>query len=119
MASRARLTLESGYESTCARYGFTQFLLDVTRRELARNYHADSEETSAIQRELFTGVLQRRYPIPHKRAENPQYLLLEVLSANQVRWNAGQHRKVGRAHMKHADALDSYANQREANKCEC
>ncbi|KIG08601.1 hypothetical protein [Caballeronia concitans] len=112
VATRARAALESGHESLCARYGFTQFLLDVTRRELARRYGAQSEDTRAIQGELFTGVLQRRYPIPHEQRENPQYVLLEVLTTPQVHWNAAQHRKVGRAHLKHADALEEYANRR-------
>jgi hypothetical protein len=115
VANRARAVLESGNESICARYGFVQFLLEVTRRELARNYGAESDETHAIQGDMFTGLLQRRYPVPHERGDNPQYVLLELLTPQHVRWNAQQHRKVGAAHVRHADALDAYADSKASD----
>ncbi|OLL27448.1 hypothetical protein BTH42_31880 [Burkholderia sp. SRS-W-2-2016] len=115
VADRARTRLESGNESICARYGFMQYLLDVTRRELARSYGAESHETQAIQGDLYTGTLQARYPVPHQRGESPQYVLLDLLTPEQVRWNARQHRKVGRAHLRHADALDAYAHTKASS----
>jgi hypothetical protein len=92
-----------------------QYLLDVTRRELARSYGAESHETQAIQGDLHTGTLQARYPVPHQRGESPQYVLLDLLTPGQVFWNARQHRKVGRAHLRHADALDAYAQNKGAS----
>jgi hypothetical protein len=112
VALRAQSDLESGYGAIPEQYGFLQFLLDLTRKELARAYDAESQETRAIQGDMFTGHLQAYYPIPHKRGEKPVYVKLEALNVDQLRWNAEQHRKVGNAHLRHADALDAYADRK-------
>jgi hypothetical protein len=110
VAKHVQCKLESGTGTLTERYGFLQYIVTIAREECARNYSAESNETAAIQAELFTGTLQRRYPLPHKRGDVPVYRLLEHLTREQVRWNAAQHRKVGNAHLKHAEALDTFAD---------
>ncbi|WP_250518523.1 hypothetical protein [Caballeronia sp. ATUFL_M1_KS5A] len=110
VARHAQRKLESGKGTLVERYGFLQFIMTLARDECGRNYSAESNETAAIQGDMFTGVLQRRYPLPHKRGDVPVYRLLEHLTPEQVRWNAEQHRKVGHAHLRHAEALEDYAD---------
>jgi len=109
VARHVQRKLESGNGTVVERYGFLQFILTIARDECVRNYGHESDETASIQGDMFTGVLQRRYPLPHKRGDTPVYRLLEHLTPAQIRWNAEQHRKVGHAHLRHADALDRYA----------
>jgi hypothetical protein len=112
VARHVQRKLASGKGNIIEQYGFLQFILGIARDECARNYGTESEETAAIQGDMFTGVLQRRYPLPHKRGDKLVYRLLEALTPEQVRWNAQQHRKVGHAHLHHADALDAYADRK-------
>src|SRR5687768_17104220 len=43
----------------------------IARQELARQFDPDSDTSSAYQGDMFSGLLQDRYPVPRKQGEEP------------------------------------------------
>ncbi len=86
----------------------------MARKALATQFSPDSRESRAYQGELFSGLLQARYPIPRKQEEEPVYKLLDTLTETECRWNIRQLRKSANARVEHADALLAYTEARFA-----
>lgn len=93
-------------------YASLEHLKQMARRVLSARYDAESDESEALQGELFSGHLQQRYPVPHKRGDDPIYKLLGTLTADDVAWNVHQLRKSANARMLHADALEAWGQTR-------
>lgn len=55
----------------------------------------------------FSKELQPRYPIPHKRGEEPQYKLREHLTPEERAWNVERLRRAAKTFGEHADALEA------------
>lgn len=89
-------------------YTSLEHLKQMARRVLAGRYDAESDESEAHQGELFSGHLQRRYPIPHKRGDEPTYKLLEAMTGDEIQWNENTLEKSADARMIHARALRAY-----------
>ena len=62
---------------------------------------------------LFSGMLQQRYPCaPTESDEGPAYILLDLMSDEDINYNVGRLRKEARAKLEHADALEAYGMER-------
>lgn len=93
-------------------YTSLEHLKQMARKVLARRYEPDGEDNAAHQGELFSGQLQDRYPIPLKRGDDPVYKSRDQLSPTEVAWNIDQLRKSAAARLRHADALQAWADNR-------
>lgn len=82
-------------------------LTDMARKLLGKRFSHASDESEAYQGELFSGTLQRRYPLPRQDGEEPAYKLREHLTPDERAWNVEQLRKSARARLEHADALEA------------
>lgn len=85
-------------------------------RQLARGICrrvADPTEESTEQHEMFPG-LQKRYPEARTaNSDEPQYVLLEHLSEEDVAFNVRRLRAEASAKMAHADALEAWWQNRQ------
>lgn len=91
-------------------YTSLQHLKQLARERLTRRFGTKGEESEAYddaQGKLFSGRLQARYPIPHKRGEEPVYKLRENLTAEERAWNVAALRKSATGLLAHADALEA------------
>jgi hypothetical protein len=94
-------------EDRLVQYLTVEMLKAMARKLLARRFDIDSDETEAYQGDLFSGALQKRYPIPRRQGEEPVYKLRTALTPEERAWNVEQLRKSARARLEHADALEA------------
>lgn len=85
-------------------------------RQIARDccrelFESDLTEGSA-QHELFPD-LQARYPAARQNGDEPVYVRLEDMTNEDIEHNVRRLRSEARAKLKHADALEAWAMQRE------
>lgn len=80
-------------------------------RQIARAFcrkHFDPEES--VENDLFPETLQQRYPRQQKSPEQePEYVLLDLLSRSDIVFNIDRLRKEARSKLKHADALEAWS----------
>ncbi|MDR2880496.1 MAG: hypothetical protein LBV29_01150 [Azoarcus sp.] len=95
-------------------YASIEHFKHLARKVLSCKHDTESDENEVYQGELFSGVLQVRYPIPRKRGEEPAYKLRELLNHEEIHWNVAILRKSAEARLQHADALEAWAQSREA-----
>ncbi|MBP7651150.1 MAG: hypothetical protein KA744_14985 [Phenylobacterium sp.] len=88
-------------------YASREHFKQMARRVLAGRYDAESDDNEAHQGELFSGHLQRRYPIPRASGSEPVYKLREALTPQERAWNVLSLRSSARARLLHADALEA------------
>jgi len=91
-----------------------EHLKAMARKLLGRRFDAESDEAEATQGELFSGHLQRRYPLPPVPGQEAAYKALEALSPDEIRWNVKTLRKSGQARLMHADALEAWGQTHAA-----
>jgi len=85
-------------------------LRQMARQHLRQKYHPDTDDKEP---ELFDGLLQPRYPTARSaRADEPEYILLDHLSDQDISYNVARLRAEARAKLKHADALEGYGRTR-------
>lgn len=89
-------------------YTSLEHFKQLARKVLSGRYDAESDNSEAHQGELFSGHLQSRYPIPHKRGEEPTYKALEAMTDTEIQWNENTLEKSADARMIHARALRAY-----------
>lgn len=85
------------------------------RHSLARRYDPKEKAAQYVQGErddLFDGLLQDRYPV--NRGGERGYALRDVMSDQDVSFNAERMRKAGDALVQHADALLAWSKTRLA-----
>lgn len=82
-------------------------------RDICRKRNEEDDSKAPEQHQLFPG-LQRRYPIKRTLNEEPQYVLLEHLSGEDIEFNVARLRLEGRAKLEHADALEAWGQRRRA-----
>lgn len=114
LAHRAFETFSTGDEDVAIQYASLEHIKHMARVYLARRKGADADlsEAYSSQEEMdfgasFSGKLQDRYPIPHKKGEEPVYKLRSELTPDERAWNVTQLRKSARARLEHADALEA------------
>lgn len=84
-------------------------LRQIARSICRRKVEEDSEETE--QHELFPN-LQKRYPAVHTADAEPEYVLLEHLTEEDVAFNVRRLRAEADAKLHHADALEAWWQDR-------
>jgi len=85
-------------------------LRQIARQLLASRFEVDDEQ----QPELFKD-LQRRYPTARSaRAEEPEYILRDLMTDEDIDYNVARLRAEGEAKLKHADALRAWGRSRGA-----
>lgn len=90
--------------------------LKALSRSALRRYEHDDEESQSMQDDMFTGLLQDRYPIPREPGGEPVYKLREQLTDAEVDWNVTSLRKSAAARLEHADALAAWKKSRGESK---
>jgi hypothetical protein len=85
------------------------YLRQIARQLLAHRFMPDDEDETA---ELFVEGLQWRYPLAHSSKEDPVYVLLDLLSPEDVAYNVERLRSEADAKMKHADRLEAWGRSR-------
>jgi len=93
-------------------YTSLEHLKQMARRALAGRYEPEGEENEAHQGDLFTGHLQDRYPVPRVKGDEPIYKHRDALTVAELAWNVDQLRKSAAARLRHADALQAWADSR-------
>lgn len=93
-------------------YTSLEHIKQMARKALAGRYEPDGEQNESHQDELFSGHLQDRYPTPRIRDADPLYKHREALTKDELLWNVTQLRKSASARLRHADALQAWADDR-------
>lgn len=94
-------------------YTSLEHLKQLSRLAL-RRYEHEGDNNPSHQADIFSGVLQDRYPIPRPDGADPVYKLRDALTDEEVRWNILHLRKSAAARLEHADALEAWADGRRA-----
>ena len=84
-----------------------EHLKSMARKRLGKKFN-DADDTQPSQGELFSGHLQKRYPLPPVTGQEPAYKILESLTQAEIDWNVEMLRRSGEARLMHADALEAY-----------
>jgi hypothetical protein len=97
-------------------YTSIEHLKNMASKFLAKrnNPNADDNEVYDQTSFEFSGQLQARYPIPHKKGEEPVYKLRSHLTPEERAWNVKLLRKSARSRLEHADALEAEGQMRAA-----
>jgi hypothetical protein len=80
----------------------------IARRELAAKFDVDSEDNEVYQGDMFSGMLQQRYPVPVSSGCDPVYRPLDRLSVEELDWNIAKLFKSADARVQHARALQAH-----------
>ena len=83
----------------------------IARSILAHRYWDGTEPDPDEKPDLFPD-LQWRYPRAHSREDEPEYVLLDLMSDEDVAWNSARLRAEGDAKIKHADLLLEWSKTR-------
>jgi hypothetical protein len=96
-------------------FGCFEHFKEMARKSLAGRFDNRAADNDDGEDELpiFSGQLQQRYPLPHKRGEDSVYRRLEELTPTEMRWNGQRFLKAGRALVAHGHALIARAEARE------
>lgn len=83
-------------------------------RQIARGFCGKKfDPVEDKQDDLFPETLQHRYPIRPKHLDDePQYVLLHLMTDDDVIYNVARMRKTASAMLKHADALEAWGRNR-------
>jgi hypothetical protein len=87
----------------------------MARTKLRRKFEADGEENDAHQSDMFSGLLQERYPVPVPRGSEPQYKWLRLLTRDELDWNIAQLMKSADARVQHARALQAHRDMHHSS----
>lgn len=83
----------------------------IARAILAHRYWDGTEPDPDEQPDLFPG-LQWRYPKAHANEEDAEYVLLDLMTTEDVAWNCARLTAEGEAKIKHAAALEAWNAKR-------
>jgi hypothetical protein len=97
-------------------YSAAHLALQQIARGLLRGHFEVEDDDAEAQHDLFPG-LQRRYPAAHTKAcKDPEYILLELLSDEDIAYNVARLEAEGAAKLKHATRLKAYGVNRRLGK---
>lgn len=88
-------------------YASIEHFKQLARRRLSKRYDYASQEAMEAQSDMFSGELQKRYPIPRQRGEEPQYKLRWLLTDLERSFNLDRMRKAANSLLAHADAFEA------------
>ncbi len=103
LATEAMLELDPDRVSPNLVYGAAHLELRQVARGILRKIPEDKEE----QHDLFPD-LQKRYPVARSSNEEPEYVLLEKMTEEDVSWNVHRLRTEGNTKLRKADALEAW-----------
>lgn len=83
-------------------------------RQVARSFcNKKFDPIETVEDELFPETLQQRYPkCPVDRDDEPVYILLDLMTDQDVDYNVSRLRKEASAKLRHADALEAWGRSR-------
>lgn len=84
----------------------------VARKELRGKFGHESDENEVYQGDMFSGNLQKHYPVRNGEGE-PFYKLRHLLTAQEIDQNLASLKKQADARLVHYDALLAYKLGRE------
>ena len=95
-------------------YASLQYLKDVARTCLREKYEPGGQLNEAIQGDMFSGLLQSHYARAAEDRVDGEASYDELADITRKTWqfNIKRERKVGTAHLKHADALEAWGQDR-------
>ena len=117
LATEAMHSIDPGRSSHPIEYAMAHLQFRQLARSICAGRWRESERADPQdQHELFP-MLQKRYPTSHSVSrEEPEYVLLEYMTAEDVRYNVERLRSEAASKQKHADALAAYwANRTQQN----
>jgi hypothetical protein len=83
----------------------------MARVELRAKFEPDGERNDTHQGDMFSGLLQERYPVPTRRGEDPQYKYLRLLTVEELDWNIAKLERSADARVQHARALRAHRDR--------
>jgi hypothetical protein len=83
----------------------------MARSELRAKFEPDGELNETHQGDMFSGLLQERYPVPTPRGQDPQYKYLRLLTVEELDWNIASLEKSADARVQHARALRAHRDR--------
>lgn len=112
IANEAMLILDPERISIPAVYHGCALHARQLAREMLRDRYASEDESS--QDSLFSDYsdLQPRYPMKHDGKSEPEYVLLNDMTDEDILYNVERLRLEAKAKMKHADALEEFGRKR-------
>lgn len=110
LATEALLSLDPRKTAPTLVYRAAHLQLRQLARGLCRQRFEDDGEWTE-QHDLFPN-LQKRYPAVHTTEGEPEYVLLEHLTALDIAFNLNRLRREANAKLSHADALEAWSKQR-------
>jgi len=114
LATEAMVVLDPKKTAPQLVYRAAHLQLRQLARALCRRQYGEDAGELGSQHNLFPS-LQARYPLSTSaRDGEPEYVKLEHLKSEDVRFNVARLRSEARGKQKHADALEAWAQQRFA-----
>lgn len=110
LATEALAELDGDRQAPSLVYLAAHLQLRQIARSICRNRFEDDGE-EAEQSDLFPN-LQRRYPAAHAADTEPEYVLLDHLTDEDVAFNVRRLRAEADAKLHHADALEAWWQDR-------
>jgi hypothetical protein len=110
LATEAMVTLDGEHHSPPLVYLAAHLQLRQLARSICRRKFEDGDDDTE-QHELFPN-LQKRYPAAHSPDSEPEYVLLDHLSKDDVTFNVHRLRSEAQAKLRHADALEAWWQNR-------
>ena len=108
LANMVMKKLDPKRESNAIEYALAQMELRQMAREICRVQFESDDESAIEQHELWPG-LQKRYPASRSTdKQDPEYVLLEQMSALDVKYNCRRLRSEAAAKEAHADRLEEW-----------
>jgi hypothetical protein len=80
----------------------------MARAELRAKFDPEGADNDAHQSDMFSGILQQRYPVQTRRGEDPKYKFLRLLTVDELDWNINQLLRSADARIQHAHALQAH-----------
>lgn len=111
LATEAMQRLDPNKTAPTLVYLAAHLQLRQLARSLFRHKFEADDDGEVEQHELFPD-LQRRYPAAHSTDAEPEYVLLEHLTQEDVAFNVHRLRAEADAKMRHADALEAWWQDR-------
>lgn len=88
-------------------YASIEHFKQMARQRLRKRFDPVSQDAMDVQDDMFSGELQKRYPIPRAKDEEPQYKLRWLLTDDERSFNLSRMRKAANRLLAHADAFEA------------
>jgi hypothetical protein len=97
----------SADEDVHIQYASIEHFKQMARQRLRKRFDPVSQDAIDSQEDMFSGELQKRYPIPIAKGEEPQYKLRWMLTDDERSFNLSRMRKAANRLLSHADAFEA------------